>query len=442
MTNPEAEKQFTDTEKKLREEIEKKHGKSPEQLYEEREKRIRETIRLEEPDRVPVSLRLTYFPATYAGIHKSAAYYDAFAWKNAIAKTVTELEPDMYQCSSGMTSGLLMETLDPTQTKWPGGQLDPDLSHQAIDIECMKGDEYDIFLDDPADFTIRYLLPRAYTTLAPLSKLPPLGDRLFGFPAMTPLFSRQEFRDLAKALLKAGQEQEKWGQNFGSLEESMANLGFPAHNYPGGVGGAPFDTISDFYRGMRGAMTDMYRNPDKLIAACQRILEGRIKRAVPADPKKRGNPKRLFLALHRGAEGFMSKKQFEKFYWPGLKNAMLTSIELGYVPMPFCEGKYGDRLEYFLELPKGKVVAHFDQTDMPKAKEILKDHVCIMGNVPSSILQVGSPQDVDDYCRNLIKVCGKGGGFILTNGSSIDEAKPENVKSMVDSVKKYTPYNA
>jgi uroporphyrinogen-III decarboxylase len=436
MTDHQPEKKFAEAQQKLRAEIEKKHGKTPEQLYEEREKRIRETIRLEEPDRVPVSLRMTYFPATYAGIPKSVAYYDAGAWKDAIIKTAVEIEPDMYQCSSGMTSGRLLDVLDPTQTKWPGGTLDPDLSHQAIDVECMKEDEYDLFLDDPTDYLIRYLLPRAYTVLAPLSNLPPLGDRLFGFPGMTPMFASQDFRQMANILLKAGEEQERWVQTYGSLEESMANIGFPAHNYMGGVGGAPFDTISDFYRGMRGAMTDMYRKPDKLIAACDRILEARIKRAVPADPRKRGNPKRLFLALHRGAEGFMSKKQFEKFYWPGLKKAMLSSIELGYVPMPFCEGKYGDRVEYFLELPKGKVVVHFDQTDMVRAKEILKDHLCIMGNVPSSILQVGSPQDVDDYCRNLIKVCGKGGGFILTNGSSIDEAKPENVKAMVDSVKK------
>ena len=159
---------------------------------------------------------------------------------------------------------------------------------------------------------------------------------------------------------------------------------------------------------------------------------------APADPKKRGNPKVVGAGgTHHAADGFMSKKQFETFYWPGLKKAMLTSIELGYVPMPFCEGGYGDRLEYFLELPKGKVVAHFDLTDMVRAKEVLKDHVCIMGNVPSTLLQVGSPQEVEEYCKNLIKVCGKNGGFILTNGSSTDTARPENIKAMVDSVKKY-----
>jgi uroporphyrinogen-III decarboxylase len=417
--------------------IEKKTGKTAEQLYEEREKRVRETIQLKQPDRVPVSMRMTYFPAKYTGIQKAASYYDAVTWRAAVIKTVVDYEPDLYQSVTAMISGPVLELLNPTQTRWPGGTLDPNLSHQAIDIECMLENEYDLFLDDPTDYTLRYLLPRAFEALEPLKKMPEIGNRFTFFPAMTPLFTGPEFRKIARTILKAGQEQEKWQKQIGNLEQDLGDLGFPPHGGMGGAGGAPFDMISDFYRGMKGAMLDMYRCPDKLLAACDKVLKSQINRAVPADPKKRGNPKRLFLALHRGAEGFMSRKQFEKFYWPGLKKAMEVSIELGYVPIAFCEGKYGDRLEYFLELPRGKAVAHFDQTDMFRAKDILKDHVCIMGNVPSSILQVGSVQDVEDYCKKLIKYCGKGGGFILTNGSSLDEVNPVNLKAMIDSIKNF-----
>ena len=431
--------QWTRTQEKLRRDIKKKHGKTPDQLYEEREKRVRDTIALKEPDRVPVDVRMTYFPARHNGIPISTAYYDPVGWKEAVVKTVVDFEPDLWMCASGNSPGTVLEALEPTQTKWPGGPLPANVSHQAVDVECMKEDEYSLFLSDPTDYTIRYLLPRAYGALAPLSSFPPLSDRFIGFPAMTPMFTRQDFRALARTLLKAGREQEKWRVAYGSVEDALGDLGFPPHGHMGGAGGAPFDVISDFYRGMKGAMLDMYRHPDELLAALDLILQWRLSRAVPADAKRRGNPKRVFIALHRGAEGFMSKKQFEKFYWPGLKAAMLKSIELGFVPMPFCEGAYADRLEYFLELPKGKVVAHFDLTDMALAKEVLKDHVCIMGNVPSSLLQVGSPQDVDEYCKKLIKVCGKGGGFILTNGSSIDEARSENIKAMVESVKKYSP---
>jgi uroporphyrinogen-III decarboxylase len=144
------------------------------------------------------------------------------------------------------------------------------------------------------------------------------------------------------------------------------------------------------------------------------------------------------MALHRGSEGFMSIKQFEKFYWPGLKRAILANISLGYVPTVFMEGKFDSRLEYLLELPKKSIICRFVDTDMALAKSVLGDSFCLMGNVPISMLQIGSPSEVDEYCRKLIEVCGKGGGFILTSGSSsIDQAKPENVKAMVDSVKKY-----
>jgi uroporphyrinogen-III decarboxylase len=437
VNNMKSGKDFSANVEELRADIEKKTGKTTDQLYDEREKRVRDAIQLRVPDRVPVSMRMTYFPAKYVGIPKSASYYDAKAWRNAIIKATLDYEPDLYQSASSYTAGPVLELLNPTQTKWPGGTLDPNLSHQAIDIECMLADEYDLFLDDPTGYSLRYLLPRAYSTLQPLTNFPEIGYRFQGFPTITPSFSGPEFLKMARAILKAGQEQDKWHKIIGNLEEDLADLGFPPHGGMGGALGAPFDVISDFYRGMKGAMLDMYRCPDKLLAACDKMLKWQVRNAVPADPKKRGNPKRLFLALHRGAEGFMSRRQFEKFYWPGLKKAMETSIDLGYAPMAFCEGKYADRLEYFLELPKGKAVVHFDQTDMIRAKDVLKDHVCIMGNVPSSILQVGSIQDVEDYCKKLIQYCGKGGGFILTNGSSLDEVNPANLKAMIDSVKKF-----
>lgn len=437
-------KEKTRKQRGLREEIEKKHGKSPEQLYEEREKRVRDAIELREPDRVPVTMAYGYcyyFAAKYTGLPLSAVYYDPVASREAVKKTILDFEPDLYTGGfAGANAGTALEALDPHHTKWPGGPLPPDVAHQAIEQEYMKESEYDLFLADPTDFTLRYLLPRAFGALGPLAKLPSLTDRFTQFPGFTSIFATPEFQKVAEILFKAGREQQKFNEAGAGFEEEMASLGFPPHSHGGGAGGAPFDAISDFYRGMRGTMTDMYRCPDKLLAACDKIFEMRLARATPADPKKKGNPKRMTMALHRGAEGFMSKKQFETFYWPGLKKAILSAINLGFIAIPFCEGRYGDRLEYFLELPKGKVVCFFDQTDMFRAKDVLRDHVCIQGNVPSALLQIGSPQEVEEYCSTLIKVCGKGGGFILSAGSSIDEAKPANIKAMIDSVKKYGWY--
>ena len=54
--------------RELKEEIEKKHGKSVEEIYQEREKRLYDAITLKVPDRVPVLFGGTYPACTYFGL--------------------------------------------------------------------------------------------------------------------------------------------------------------------------------------------------------------------------------------------------------------------------------------------------------------------------------------------------------------------------------------
>jgi hypothetical protein len=93
---------------------------------------------------------------------------------------------------------------------------------------------------------------------------------------------------------------------------------------------------------------------------------------------------KLFFALHKGADGWMSQKQFDTFYWPSLKKVMDACINEGFILTLFVEGSYNSRLERFLELPKGSLHLWFDQTDIFRAKEMLGDRFSIEGNVPSS----------------------------------------------------------
>ncbi|MFC2039133.1 uroporphyrinogen decarboxylase family protein [Chloroflexota bacterium] len=206
-----------------------------------------------------------------------------------------------------------------------------------------------------------------------------------------------------------------------------------------GGGQAPFDVYSDFLRGMRGAMLDMYTQPDMLLEGCERQLKKTLERIELMPPP--GENTRVFMALHRGADGFMSIPQFEKFYWPGLKQVIIAMVDKGYTPGVFFEGDYTSRLEYLLELPKGKVLAHLDTTDIYRAKDVLKDHMCIRGNVPASLLQTGSVQDVEDYMKTLIDDIGKDGGLVVCPRSSPEKAKPENMRAMIDFTKEYGVYN-
>ncbi|MEE8414171.1 MAG: uroporphyrinogen decarboxylase family protein [Dehalococcoidales bacterium] len=438
------EKSYEETEKRLIGEIEKRHGKSVEELRQEREKRIRDAMELKEPDRVPVTFNSGAFASKYSGLKASAMYYDPVAYREACLKVLLDFEPDSGGAAAGTNSGLMLELLDPRHQRWPGGTLPPDVPYQFVEGEYMKEDEYDIFLNDPSDFIIRYYLPRLYGALEPLTELPPFRNLIggMGFTSILGLFNRPEFRDLAGKISKAADEQQVWSKESAVYGATAERFGFPSQQQSGSTpGGAPFDAVSDFLRGMRGAMIDMYRCPDNLLAACDKILEWRIERSTPANPKVKGDMVRGGGApLHRGSDGFMSIKQFEKFYWPGLKKAVLVAVDLGYTTSSFCEGIWDERLEYWLEIPKGKAILRFEKTDMFKAKEVLGGHHCIQGGVPSSLLEVGSPSEVEEYCKKLIEVCGKGGGFILGPGSSIDCAKPANIKAMIDAAHKYGQY--
>ncbi|MFC2015191.1 uroporphyrinogen decarboxylase family protein, partial [Chloroflexota bacterium] len=432
--------------KKLKEDIEKKTGKSTEQLYKEKRKRLWDAIELKQPDKVPVVLGSTYFPAKYAGIPYSSAYYDPLTWKVAYTQMMSDFSPDTWG-TAGASSGAVLDILKAKNVLWPGGTLPPDVPQQNVDDEYMKEDEYDLFIEDTTDFTLRRYLPRTYGALEPLANLSNLAGRGAGLAALTPLFTTPEFQEVGKALQKAGEEQKKFREIMGNLTNEMETLGFPpmsgavAGGAGGGAGGPVFDQLANSYRGWTGIITDMYRRPEKLITALEKLNRKQMDGATPADNTVPGPKLGGGGAIHRGSDRFLSKKQWEKFYWPTWKESMMKSIELGYTVSIFAEGFCEERFEYFLELPKGKVMIRFTDTDMFKAKEALGDHFCLMGAVPLTLLQTASPSEVDEYCKKLIQVCGKGGGYILrTDTDYIQEAKVENVKAMMDSVEKYGWY--
>ena len=147
----------------------------------------------------------------------------------------------------------------------------------------------------------------------------------------------------------------------------------------------------------------------------------------------------IHYPLHKGADGWMSPKQFDTFYWPSLKKVMNAFIEEGLIQSMFAEGGYNSRLETINEFPKGAVCWYFDQTDMFEAKRILGKHCCIQGNIPASLVITASPEDVKAHCRKLIEGCGQA-GYILAAGCNAENPKLENLRAMVEAVREYGVY--
>jgi uroporphyrinogen-III decarboxylase len=408
------------------------------QLYQEREARFSNAVNLKIPDRIPVMLELSYFPAKYMKIPCAAAFSNYNMWLKAYLTTVNDYEPDVVQILPYFP-GLFYDMLDTKQLKLPGISLGPDHSQQFVEGEFLKAADYDWLMEDATDFNLRGFLPRIFGALEPFSKLPPFRNTTFSYyelPALAEALATPEVQKALKTLTRAGREILKSRSRMDNFGKKIEKLGFPLYGTP--VAHIPFDHISYQMRGMRGIFLDMHRQPEKLIQVFDWLLPIQIKKAV--ESAKTGGRQRVFFALHRGADNFMSKKQFETFYWPYVKKLVQALVAEGFTPCIFIEGDYTSRLEYFLELPKGKVLARFDSSDIFRAKKILQGHMCIMGNVPASLLQIGSKADIEAYCKKLIRVVGKDGGFIIAPSGTPDDAKPENLKAMVEYTRKHGVY--
>jgi len=412
--------------------------KSPEELFAEREKRVNDTVALKVPDRVPVMVLSGFFPAYYSGITCRETMYDLDKVMPTWTQFLQEFQPDM--TDNPFTTrflGAVLDALGCKQLKWAGQGLDENASYQFLEAENMKENEYDELIYDTTGFLIRTYWPRIFTGLKGLEKLPPLNDIFSYYMGLAKFaaFGMPEVQEAMNALANAAKKAQELIDGAMAWAKRCRELGFPSQ--AGSLSQAPFDIISDFLRGTKGAMLDMFRQPDKLIQATERLLPIMLKLGLSA--KDRGVP-RVFIPLHKGLDGFMSQDQFKTFYWPTLKKLIEGLIDKGCTPLVFWEGDVASRLELIGDIPRGKAIYSFERTDMFRAKEVLGDVVCLKGNVPLSMLITGTPDDIKGYCKKLIDVVGKGGGFIMDSSTVIDDAKPENVKAMFEFTKEYGVY--
>ncbi|MBN1216955.1 MAG: uroporphyrinogen decarboxylase [Candidatus Lokiarchaeota archaeon] len=410
-----------------------------EKSYRERILRIKDAIQLKKvPDRVPVVLSIGFFPAYYSGLTPRDVMYDYDKLYSAWKRYVLDFQPDAHIGCFVPGPGRIFDLLDYKLYAWPGHGTSPEHSYQCLEKEYMKRDEYDALIEDPSGFFRSVYLPRIFGALEPLKNLSPLTNILeivFVGGGILP-YGLPEVQEAYKKLLEAGSEALKWGGILGAFDKEMAELGYP--NFFGGATKAPFDTLGDTLRGTRGIMMDIHRQPKKLLEACERLVPLMIKFGV-AGVQMSGNPI-VFIPLHKGADSFLSNEQYKEFYWPSFRKLLMGLIEEGCIPFPYAEGSYNTRLEIIKDLPKGKVIWGLDLTDMTAAKTILGSSACIAGNVPITLLNVGAPEQVKYYTEALIDSASENGGFIMMNGTVIEEAKPENVKMMINTTKEYGIY--
>lgn len=410
-----------------------------EALYKERVTLYRDAIQMKKiPERILVCPSAGSFPIEYAGISWYEAMYDYEKLAHAWGKYHDDFDPDGFHAPRTIAPGRALELLDLKLYRWAGGGLRNNQEYQFVEKEYMTGDEYDDLIDDPTGFFLNKYFPRICGSLAPLEKIPlmPPLHELPVIPSGLIPFGLEDVKQALGNLGAAGDEVHKWLVQVNKVGVSAMAKGKPG--FSAGFTKAPFDVIGDSLRGTRGVLMDMFRHPDQLMEACERLTPFMIKFGVKAC--KAAGHIMPFIPLHKGADTFMSEQQFRTFYWPTLRKVIIGLINEGVVPQLFVEGEYNRRLDIINDLPRGKVVWWFDATDMAQAKKTVGQTNCIAGNVPLDILCTGTPDDVKSYCKTLIDTAGKDGGFIMASGAGVQGAKAENVKAMIDFSKAYGVY--
>jgi len=385
-------------------------------LYEEdalsTEERLKTVINLQVPDRTPSCPFIYYFAARYAGITAHELTSDPASYRAAIDLCFDELGPwDIYYPVNPRYPEVYSFIM-PMKARWPGIDLDEDSACQLLEGELMKPEDYQWVIE--AGRSHRHLAYLVYF----VEMIARAWDIKSGRKAYAHVLPRL-------AMHLAG-----WRREFASFSRRGVTTLY------GFLPEAAFDSFS-LSRGLVEFVKDCMRRPDEVAAAADALTDSyyfvtRLITALVGVP-------RAEIFVHRSSNDFISPEMFKALSFPSLKRLVDRLVAAGISPVLHLDGNWDENLATLRQLPAGNCIAQFDgSTDIFLAKRVIGDRICIMGDVPATMLSLGSVSEVDEYCHRLIEEVGLGGGFIMGAGCEIPpDAKPANVRAMLQSVVRY-----
>ena len=367
--------------------------------------RIAAVVGLQTPDRVPVAPLLDHYAATYSGYTNAEIMIQGDKRIAAVVKTATELGPWDMTFLADTANAVLLQMGVPIPIKLPGRDLPANVTHQFQEVELLTPEDYALLE--------RKGLLRFMAEI--MGRLKPEWKGLRGYVVLVrTLF---EYRRHVKMVRSRGIEVAVGFVHPGVLYEYFS-LG----------------------RGITAMSVDTFKRKDAIVSAGKVWAKGMADLAIRAS-RFCGVP-RVFVGAARASPVFLSRRNFETLVLPDLEYTINRLVEAGITPVLHCDTDWTKFFDLFLRFPAKRCILELDgKSDICKAKEILGQHMCIMGDVPAELLVLGSKEEVMDYCRKLIETVGKGGGFILSSGCSIPlNAKTENVRALYEAAQKWGRY--
>jgi len=393
-----------------------------EQRYTERLRRYVTAMRNEKPDCIPVRPFVAEFTAKYAGYtiqEVTQDYQKAFA---AARKCAADFDWDAVVANMVYGWSGLTQAIGLKYYAVPGVDLPPDTPFQYLEPPeehaWMRPEEYDELIADPTGFLFNVWLPRVSADVSPLGKPTSYRNNL--------------------SFLKGGMAMLGYFNAFGT-QAALLRSESGTVSAIAGILKAPFDIIADKLRGYKGLCMDLFRQPKKVLAACEAMMPHLLHVAASgADPDKNVP---IGLWMHRGCVPFLSPEQFERFYWPTLKQIIDGLWQRGHQALLTAEGEWNPNLKYIAQLPDLSIIYHVDRGDIFEVHRAVGHKFCLSGGIPNDLLAFGTPPDVREYCKKVIDGVARDGGYIMDASAIMqDDTKAENLRAMTEFTREYGVY--
>lgn len=395
-----------------------------EELYQKRLKRYVTAMKNEKPDMIPIRPFAAEFAARYAGYTCQEVTHDMEKAFLAVRKCAADFDWDATVGNMVFVWTGLVDAAGTNYYSIPGIDAPPDAAFQYVEPPDEEGafmhaEEYDALIEDPTGFLANVWMPRISNDIVPIGEPSTFRNNMAWLKGGMAVMSY--FQGLAGQSAKLREESGTVSAIAGALK-------------------APLDILGDKLRGYRGVCEDLFRRPDKVLAAVEALMPHmKFNALAGADPDKNVP---ITVWMHRGCVPFLSLEQFQKFYWPTLKQITEEIWAEGHQILYYAEGNWDQNLKHFAELPAGSIIYHVDRGNIFEVHKQIGHKFCLSGGVPNDLLAYGTPDEVRDFCRKVIEEVAQDGGYIMDAGAIMQQdTEIDNVRAMTEATREYGVYN-
>ena len=363
-----------------------------EKLYQERADRITRAINLEPVDRIPIIYMATAFSPRFMGMTQAEFVTNPDAPVEVTIAAMDRLgNLDGINMMPGPFQTVKLSLLWLSKIAMPGRELPEDDLWQVQEAELMTVHDYDFILDKGWNGFLEGYRPKILDMPLYEAHLEWIG---------------KDFSEVPKRFRKAGYDIMACGSTT-----------------------IPFESLCGA-RSMPKFFLDLYRIPDKVKAVMDVMLPNLIKMGIRA-AELTGVP-RLWIGGWRSASALLAPKIWDTLVFPYFFDMIKAFSEQGILSVLHWDQDWTRDLSRLLEFPAKKCVLNLDgMTDIRKVKEILGDHMAILGDVPATLFATGSPDDIYEYVKSLVQDVGPTGLLLCPGCDGPINTKPENMEAFV-----------